>query len=54
MTIGSKSWIGIGAAVKEGITIGSDCIVRAGAIVVSDIESSQNVVGVPAMSLGNR
>ncbi|MGH8177792.1 MAG: acetyltransferase [Steroidobacter sp.] len=46
--IAARSWIGIGSAVRQGIRIGSDVTVGAGAAVVSDIESSVTVMGVPA------
>jgi len=48
VTVGARTWIGIGAVVSEGVTIGSDSVVGAGAAVVSDVDSSQTVVGVPA------
>ena len=46
--VGDRSWIGIGAVVREGITIGSDVVVAAGAVVVSDVADGQTVTGVPA------
>lgn len=46
--IGACTWIGIGSSVRELINIGSDSIVGAGAAVVSDVESGNTVVGVPA------
>ena len=48
--VGSKSWIGIGACVRQSIHIGSHVIVGAGAAVVSDVADSHTVVGVPARS----
>lgn len=49
--IGAHSWLGIGSQVKQGICIGDDVIVGAGATVVSDISNSLTVVGTPARSL---
>tara|TARA_R110001599_G_scaffold350534_1_gene580789 strand:- start:4129 stop:4749 length:621 start_codon:yes stop_codon:yes gene_type:complete len=46
--VGERSWVGIGAIVKQVITIGSDVIVGAGAVVVSDVQPEITVVGVPA------
>lgn len=46
--VGSRSWIGIAAAVRQGITIGSDATVGAGAVVVGDVPGDTTVVGVPA------
>ena len=46
--IGQQSWIGIGASVKQSISIGDDVIVGAGAVVVSDVAKGLVVVGIPA------
>jgi len=46
--IGKNSWIGIGSIIKNNISITSDCIVGAGAVVVSDIIESGTYIGVPA------
>ncbi|MBX3575926.1 MAG: acetyltransferase [Rhizobiaceae bacterium] len=46
--VGPRSWIGVGTAVRHGLTIGSDAIVGAGAAVVSDVADDITVVGVPA------
>lgn len=48
VTIGARSWIGIGAVIREGVCIGSDVIVAAGAAVVDDVEDGARVGGVPA------
>ncbi|WP_290518650.1 acetyltransferase [Alcanivorax sp.] len=48
--VGAHSWIGIGSQVKQGICIGNDVIVGAGATVVSDIDDDLTVVGTPARS----
>jgi sugar O-acyltransferase (sialic acid O-acetyltransferase NeuD family) len=45
---GARTWIGIGACVKQGVRIGSDVVIGAGAAVVSDVASGLTVVGVPA------
>jgi sugar O-acyltransferase (sialic acid O-acetyltransferase NeuD family) len=46
--VGARTWIGIGACVKQGVRIGSDVVIGAGAAVVSDVESGLTVIGVPA------
>ena len=42
------SWIGIGACVKSGLTIGHDVMVGAGATVTEDVGDGLTVVGTPA------
>lgn len=46
--IGNKTWLGIGATVIDKITIGSGCIVAAGAVVVSNMPDDVLICGVPA------
>ena len=46
--IGHDVWIGLGAMVMPGVTIGSGAIVGAGAIVTKDIPPYSVAVGVPA------
>jgi sugar O-acyltransferase (sialic acid O-acetyltransferase NeuD family) len=46
--VGARTWIGIGACVKQGVRIGSDVVIGAGAVVISDVKSGLTVVGVPA------
>ena len=50
--VGNCSWIGIGASVREQISIGDDVIVGAGAAVVSNVEDNQQMLGVPATKIG--
>ncbi len=50
--VGSCSWIGIGASVREQVSIGNDVIVGAGAAVVSNAEDKQQMLGVPACKKG--
>lgn len=51
VTVGECSQVGIGAAVRQGITICADCIVGAGAAVVKDIFEDGIYIGVPARRL---
>ena len=46
--VGDRSWIGIAAAIRQGITIGRDATAGAGAVVVADVADDSTVVGVPA------
>lgn len=46
--VGDFSWIGIGGVVRQLISIGSDVIVAAGAVVVADVPDGITVMGVPA------
>ena len=43
-----RTWIGLGSVVCEGKSIGSDVMVAAGAVVISDIADGKRVKGVPA------
>lgn len=49
--VGQETWIGIGAVVREGVRIGSNVIVAAGAAVVRDIPDHSRVGGVPARDI---
>lgn len=46
--IGTCSWVGIGAVVRQFINIGSYSVVGAGAVVIKDVPEGVVVVGVPA------
>lgn len=46
--VGSLSWIGIAATVKQGITISENVVVGAGSAVISNVKTGVKVVGVPA------
>lgn len=48
VSVGECSWIGIGASVKQCLSIGANVVVGAGAVVVKDIADNLTVVGVPA------
>ncbi len=51
--VNDLSWIGIGASIRQGVTIGRAVQVGAGAAVVNDIADNLTVVGVPAKILGS-
>lgn len=46
--IGRNVWIGAGALILPGVTIGDDAIVGAGSVVTRDVEAGATVVGNPA------
>ena len=46
--IGTRTWIGMGACINNILSICSDCMIGAGAVVVKSIERSGTYVGVPA------
>jgi maltose O-acetyltransferase len=48
ITIGEGCWLGARATVLPGVTVGSGCIIAAGAMVVSDCEPNGLYAGVPA------
>lgn len=52
--IGHHCWIGTGAIVLQGVTIGDGAVVAAGAVVTKDIEPWTIVGGIPAKKIGER
>lgn len=46
--IGANAWIGGGAIILPGVTIGDDVIIGAGSVVTRDVASGSTVVGNPA------
>jgi sugar O-acyltransferase (sialic acid O-acetyltransferase NeuD family) len=49
--VGDLSWVGIGASVRQLISIGQRVVVGAGSAVVSDIPDDVTVAGVPAQRM---
>lgn len=49
--IGDDVWLGAGATVLDGVSVGRGCIVGAGAVVVKDLPDYAIAVGVPAKVL---
>jgi acetyltransferase-like isoleucine patch superfamily enzyme len=54
ITIGRDVWIGGNCSILDGVTIGDQAIVGAGAVVTKDVPSRAIVVGVPARQIGER
>lgn len=48
VTLGCNVWIGSGAIILPGVSIGDNAIVAAGAVVTRDVPPSSLVAGVPA------
>ncbi len=51
ITIERNVWLGAGATVLQGVTVGSDAVVAAGAIVTRDVPPRTLVAGVPAQAV---
>lgn len=54
VVIGSDVWIGYGATILSGVTVGDSCIIGAGSLVTSDIPPNSIAVGSPARIVRNR
>ena len=48
INIGHSVWIGMGAKILEGVDIGDNAVIAAGAVVNKDVPASTLVAGVPA------
>lgn len=53
-SIGNDVWIGAGAIVLKGVTIGDGAVIGAGAVVTADAPAGAILVGVPARVVGSR
>ncbi len=51
VSIGDHTWIGTGAVILPGVSIGRRAVVGAGAVVTRDVPDNTVVVGVPARRL---
>ncbi len=54
LEIGRNVWIGMGACILPGVTIGDSCIVGAGSVVVGDLPPFTVAVGNPARVVRER
>jgi acetyltransferase-like isoleucine patch superfamily enzyme len=50
--IGDDVWIGAGAMILPGVTIGSKCVIGAGSLVKEDVPDGSIVAGSPAKVIG--
>ena len=46
--VGDNVYIGVGAKVLGDITIGSECVIGANAVVIHNVEEGSVVAGIPA------
>ena len=53
VVIGDDVWIGANAVILPGVTIGSHCVVAAGAVVTKDVPNQTLVGGIPAKVIKN-
>ncbi len=51
VTIGAHVWIGGGAILLPGITVGDDAVIGAGSVVTRDVAAGATVVGNPAQAV---
>ncbi|MDZ7262166.1 MAG: acyltransferase [candidate division KSB1 bacterium] len=54
IVIGDNCWLGAHAAIFDGITVGKECVIGAGAIVNTDIPDWAIAVGIPARVVKDR
>ena len=54
VTIGRNVWIGMGALVLPGVSIGEGCVIGAGSVVTKDLEDFAVAVGNPARPIKSR
>lgn len=54
ITIGDDVWIGFGARLLSGITVGRGAVIGAGALVIADVPPYAIVAGVPARQVSQR
>ena len=48
ITLGRNAWVGSNATILQGVTIGDNAVVAAGAVVTRDVAANTVVAGVPA------
>ena len=51
-SVGDNTFVGTNAVITRGVSIGSQCVIAAGAVVVSDVADRSIVAGVPASPIG--
>ena len=48
VSVGARTWFGLGALAKQGISIGADVTVGAGSVCLEDVRDGVTIFGVPA------
>ena len=51
IVLGKNVWVGSNATILQGVTIGDNAVIGAGAVVTSDIPADTVAVGVPAKAI---
>jgi acetyltransferase-like isoleucine patch superfamily enzyme len=46
--VGSNNWIGYGACILRGVTVGDNCVIGSNTVVTKDVRSNSVVAGAPA------
>ena len=54
ITIEDGAWIGAGATILGGVTLGKQSLIAAGALVRKSVDSAQIVAGVPTFSIAKK
>ncbi len=54
VAIGDDVWIGVGARITDGVTVGRGCVIGTGAVVIEDVPDYAIAAGVPAKIIGTR
>lgn len=54
VTIGDDVWIGAGACIMPGVTIGTGSVIAANSVVTTDVDPNTIVAGIPARFLRSR
>jgi acetyltransferase-like isoleucine patch superfamily enzyme len=54
LLVGSNCWIGYGACILRGVTVGDNAIVGTSAVVTRDVPENAVVAGIPARVLRMR
>ncbi|MDA0181447.1 acyltransferase [Solirubrobacter phytolaccae] len=52
--VGSNNWIGYGACILRGVTVGDNCVIGSNTVVTKDVKSNSVVGGAPAKLLRMR
>lgn len=51
ITVGNNCWFGASVSVMPGVTIGDNCVISAGSVVMKDMPDNSVIMGVPAKAV---
>jgi acetyltransferase-like isoleucine patch superfamily enzyme len=54
VSVGDGVWIGAGAKILDGVTVGAHAVIGAAAVVREDVPPGAIAVGIPARVVGSR